>query len=123
MTNREDTRAHFFMLVKVDDQVIDNSWSNTRRNNAGQGMVFYPYILTREVLPKEQTFTIHGLVFFPTDAQALFGDDMGVIHEFTFSPVAGETYTVKGELLEEGSKVWLEDSAGHVVEGSLGQGS
>ncbi|WP_345990596.1 hypothetical protein WCX18_06030 [Sulfurimonas sp. HSL1-2] len=120
-TNKEDTSAHFFLLYKIDDNHVQQSWGKTRMDNYGQGMRFTPSMVSREVMSKKQKLTLKGLVFFPTDAQLLFGDDMSIIKEFIFTPEAGETYTVRGKLSESGSSVWLENSAGEIVEGSLGK--
>lgn len=120
-TNKESTKAHYFILYKMDDKYVEHSWSKTRMDNYGQGMRFTPSIVSREVIPKEQKFTLQGLVFFPTDAQLLFGDDMSVTKEFNFAPKAGETYTVRGKLNKSGSSVWLENSKGQIVEGSEGK--
>lgn len=118
MTDLSDSNAHYFMCIKVDGKYIENSWGATRGQNYGRGMIFDPVITTRKVLPVEQTLTLQGLVFFPTDAQSLFGDEMAVTHDFIFTPIAGETYTVKGELSKDGSTIWLEDFQGNVVDGS-----
>ena len=122
-TNLASTKAHYFILYKMDDQYVSHSWSATRSANYGMGMLFTPSMVTRKVTTEEHKYTIQGLVFFPTDVQALIGDNMSVEKEFLFSPAAGETYTVKGELSKEGSKVWLEDSSGSVIEGSYGEGN
>lgn len=114
-------KSHFFMLYKINDQFIEHSWSKTRAAHYGQGFRYDPIIVSRDVMAIEQKFTLHGLVFFPTDGQAMFGDDMGVKKDFIFTPKPNETYTVRGELSKPGSKVWLEDSSGNMVEGSLGE--
>ncbi len=117
-TNKERTKAHYFILYKIDDKYVENSWGNTRKFNQGRGMRFTPNITSRKVMPREQKFTFQGLVFFPTDAQALFGDNMIITKDFVFTPKANETYTIRGKLEKSGSSVWLENSAGEVVEGS-----
>lgn len=114
-SNKESTTAHFFTLDEIDGKLIEESWGATRIANHGRGFYFEPNIISREVMAKEQTFTIQGMVFFPTDAQALFGDDMAVKKQVRFSPAPGETYTVRGKLSTHGSEVWLEDSSGNKV--------
>lgn len=115
-SNKTSSKAHYFILTHINGNYVENSWGKTRKYNYGQGMSFTPSIVSREVLPSKQTFTVKGLVFFPTDVQALFGDDMAVSKDFTFSPVVGETYKVKGKLNDEASDVWIEDSNGKRVE-------
>ena len=122
-TNLQSTKAHYFVVEEIDDNYITNSWGKTRSDNYGRGMQFTPSVVTRKVIPKRQKFTLQGLVFFPTDAQVLIGDDMEVKSELYFSPEAGKTYTVKGELSKTGSKVWLEDSSGKIIEAKSGSGN
>ncbi len=114
-SNKESTTAHFFMVDEIDGKKIEDSWGATRLANDGRGFYFKPKIVSREVMAKEQTFTIQGMVFFPTDAQALFLDDMAVTEQVRFSPAPGEKYTVRGKLSAQGSEVWLEDASGNKV--------
>lgn len=114
-SNKAMSDADYFTLRKVDGKQIESSWVKTRRGNYGQGSSFTPLMVTREVLPKEQRFSIDGSVFFPTDALMLFGDKLRVTGEFNFTPEAGETYTVTGMLSWTESQVWLENSKGEKV--------
>jgi len=114
-TNKEATKAHYFILSKVDQKPIETSWGQTRIDNYGKGARFTPSIIGRPLLPKPQLLEIKGLIFFPTDAQVLLGDDLAVEGEFQFTPKAGEHYTVKGAISETESKVWMEDSSGKKV--------
>lgn len=114
-SNKEVTQAHYFILSKVDQKPIETSWGQTRIDNYGQGVMFTPSIIGRPILPKPQLLEIKGLIFFPTDAQLLFGDDLAVEGEFRFTPEPGEHYTVKGTISETESKVWMEDSRGKRV--------
>lgn len=113
--NHTGSTAHFFELIKVDGKVVDNSGWRTYRVNRGRGFQMTPSMVSREIPTKTQTFTIEGFVYFATDAQAIFGNDMHVVGDMTFTPVANETYFVKGDLDKKGSVVWLEDSKGNVV--------
>lgn len=119
-TNLHSNTAHYFILLKVDDKDISQSWNQTRQENYGRGMKFTPSMVNRKVLPKRQKFTLQGLVFFPTDAQILFGDDMHVNKDVFFTPRAGEKYKINGVLNKSGSNVWIEDSSGKVVESDSG---
>jgi len=113
--NKQSTKAHFFTLNGVDGNYISNSFGATRGANYGRGSSFDPVISEREILPKQQTFTIAGYVFYPTDAQLLFGDTLNVSGDILFAPKEGETYIVKGTVSEALSEVWLEDSEGNLV--------
>ena len=114
-SNKENTTAHYFILNKIDDKQINTSWGQTRENNYGQGFHFIPSILTHKVLPKNQSFQIQGLIFFSTDAQALFGNNLYVEGTFNFAPVINEAYTIKGVLNKIESKIWMEDTKGNKV--------
>lgn len=111
-SNKTGSNAHYFMLTKVNGKDIDDSWGETRVANYGQGTSFKPVIVTRDVPANSQTFTLTGMVFFPTDIQVMFGDDMKIEKQVRFQPETGERYTVKGALSESNSDVWLEDSKG-----------
>ena len=111
-------KADFFILLKVDDKFIEDSWSKT-----WDGQNRNVYLVTRKVLPKKQKFAIRSMVFYPTDSQALFGVWSTAFHEFIFTPKADEIYIVKGEIKKPFASVWLEDSSGSIVEGSYGENS
>lgn len=109
------------MLTKINDQLVEQSWSKTKFAYTGKGFYYEPIIVSRDVMAVEQKFTLVGLVYFATDGQAIFGDEMLVEQDFTFTPRTDETYTVRGYLSKSGSQIWLEDSSGIVVEGSFGE--
>ena len=114
-SNNSSTTAHFFMLSEIDGNKLVDSWMATRSANHGRGTFFTPKMKSWEVLPEAATFTLVGLVFFPTDAQALFGDAREVEGTIQFTPDSNEVYTVRGQITEESSEVWLEDSSGKIV--------
>lgn len=118
-TDKTATTAHFFGLEKINGNYIASSFGETRSKNYGRGTYFEPVMVEREVLTEEQVFTISGYVFFPTDAQLLFGNTLEVEGEFSFTPKADETYTVKGTVSQSVSEVWLEDSKGQIVSGKF----
>ena len=73
------------MLYKINDQFVEHSWSKTRAAHYGQGFRYSPVIVSRDVMAVEQKFTLHGLVFFPTDAQAMFRNNMAVKKDFVLA--------------------------------------
>ena len=113
--NKGNSKADYFMLTQIDGNTIESSWGATRSRNYGGGFAFTPAIISRDVPTQNLTLTLTGMVFFPTDAQAMFGKTLKVEGTFSFSPEANEVYTVNGELSKDASKVWLEDSSGTVV--------
>lgn len=114
-TNFEGSSAHYFTFAMIDGQYIDNSGNQTRIKNQGKGFNMTPVMVTHDVPVEELNITLAGYVFFATDAQGMFGDSMLVEGDLTFTPVANETYTVRGELTKKKSTIWLEDSAGDLV--------
>ena len=114
-TNHEGSSAHYFTFAMIDGQYIDNSGNRTRIANQGRGFDMTPVMITHDVPVEELNIMLAGYLFFATDAQGMFGDSMLVEGELSFTPNAGEIYTVKGELGKEVSTVWLEDSKGNIV--------
>jgi len=114
-SNKAALTAHYFTLLKINDNYVESSFGATRSAYYGQGAYFEPVMVEREVLPESQAFTISAYVFFPTDMQMLFGNTLTVEGTVTFSPEPGESYLVKGELNETRSEVWLENSKGDLI--------
>lgn len=114
-SNKTNTRAHYFELSQIDGNYVRTSFGETRSKYYGMGLYFEPVMMEHEVLPKMQSFSISGYVFFPTDIQILMGDTLDVRGTVNFEPKAGETYFVKGEIGDDVSRVWIEDSGGNVV--------
>ena len=114
-SEKSASNAHYFELEKVNENRISDSFGATRQKYYGQGMYFEPVMVEHEVLPERQSFTISGFVFYPTDAQLLFSNNLSVEGIVTFTPKAGETYTVSGTVIDDVSEVWLQDSSGNVI--------
>ena len=113
--NKTSLDAHYFYVTKIDEKRVETSWYLTRVAHIGKGTMFSPIIKEHQVTTQEQTFSVIGHIFYPTDAQGLFSDDLTVEKNVTFSPKAGEVYTVKGKLSPQGSTIWIEDSSGRKV--------
>lgn len=114
-SNQQRGKADYFILTAVNGKDVENSWGRTRADNYGRGLSFTPSVVARDVLPSEQRFKVKGLVFFPTDAQVIFADDMAIEREIVFTPKPNETYRINGNLSKAGSKVWIEDANGAVI--------
>ncbi len=115
-TNHAGSEAHFFVLQKIDEHNLQHSGESTRRANLGRGFRMTPSMVTRTVAAIEQTFTVAGFVHFATDAQTIFRDDRMVTAEIRFTPQIEARYRVVGTLDPAGPKVWIEDSAGAIVD-------
>lgn len=114
-SNKKPTSAHYFMLERVDGKGIASSWTASKAANIGPPRDFTPTMLSRQVLPSAQSFTLVGLIFFPSEVDGQFADERTVQRTITFTPRAGETYTVRGRIDAAKAEVWLEDSLGNRV--------
>lgn len=114
-SNKQPTSAHYFLLERIDGKGIASSWMASKAANLGHPQDFTPNMLSREVLPNQQTFTLVGLIFFPSEVEGRFADERTVQKTITFTPKPGEAYTVRGHIDTRRSDVWLEDSKGNRV--------
>lgn len=117
-TNKAAVDAHYFYVTRIDKQRVETSWYLTRVAYIGKGTKFSPIMKEHRVTTQQQTFSVIGHIFYPTDAQDLFSDDLTIENNVTFTPKAGEEYTVRGKLSSQGSVIWIEDSTGLKVTGS-----
>ena len=118
-SNHTGSKAHFYVLTKIDEKSVEDSGYKTRVDNHGRGFNMTPYMVSREVTVDSHVFTIMGFVQFATDGQGMFSDHMMVTKTVNLAPQAGEIYKVAGELNKNGSDVWLEDSNGNKFPGTL----
>lgn len=111
----DGSKAQMFVLMEVDGKTIDNSIFETRRASEGRGFSLTPRVVSRalpatptkvKLVGTHQTAApIHEIA---SRAAGTFFSVEGVVD---FTPVAGGSYVVKGELKKEGSSVWIEDTA------------
>lgn len=108
--------AHYFELMAIDGKSVRNSFSATRVKFTGSGQVFTPVMVEHELPLYKTELKISGSIFFPTDFQSLLFNERKQIKTLSFTPIAGETYTVRGSISKkEETRVWIEDSKGEAI--------
>ena len=107
--------AHFYVVNAVDGLPIVDSGYRTRKALSGRTTRMDPQIAARWVKAEQQTFTITAYVEYASKAQAMFGDEMMVSGDVTFTPEPNGRYIVKGKLSKDGYAVWIADVSGKVV--------
>ena len=116
--NRKRSIAHYYVLSEFNGNGLRTSWSETRSANYGKGLQFEPSMVSRELPVGKLDVTISALRFYSTDAEQMFGDVNDLSHTFSFTPKEYEIYKVRGDVSNERTSVWLEDSLGNRIEGS-----
>jgi hypothetical protein len=108
----------FFFLYQYDGHDVDNALTATARANAGMGFRMLPKGASRPVPAREATFHINGRTHCAAPIQELTGTVYLVHGNVRFTPAAGATYVIKGELSAEQSAVWIEDKTSHAQVGN-----
>jgi hypothetical protein len=111
------SKADFFYLSHVDGKKIEDSRSKTFRMNRGQGMQMIPYILENEIPAKPILLSIVGRTEYAAPILALTNTVYQLKGEVEFNPEQNKTYFVRGELGENYSAIWIEDSETRAVVG------
>jgi hypothetical protein len=110
--------GNFFFLYQYDGHDVDNALQATARANAGRGFRMEPQGASRSVPAREATFHINGRTHCAAPIQELTNTVYLVHGNVQFTPAAGATYLIKGELSADHSAVWIEDKATHAQMGS-----
>lgn len=109
-----DTRAQLFMVAEVDGQSIPNASSESSRASSGAGFRLTTLLTSREVPARTLKLKLVGTHQTGAPIQSLIGMAAGTFFSVTcvvdFTPTAGISYVVKGELKKEGSSIWIEDA-------------
>jgi hypothetical protein len=108
-------RADFFVMSKVDGKRIDNALQRTAIMNDGAGFSLKPYSYERRVPINSMQVTLFGVIHYAAPIAELLNKTYPVERTVQFTPVAGETYVVRGKLGPNGSKVWIETAEGQRV--------
>lgn len=110
-----DAKAQLFMVAEVDAQSIPNASSESSRASSGAGFRLSTRLTSREVPARALKLKLVGTHKTGAPIQSLFGMAAGTFFSVTgvvdFTPIAGGSYVVKGELKKEGSSIWIEDTA------------
>lgn len=110
-----DAKAQLFMVAEVDGQNIPNASSESSRASAGAGFRLTTLLTSREVPARALKLKLVGTHKTGAPIQSMLGMAAGTFFSVTgvvdFTPTAGGSYVVKGELKKEGSSIWIEDAA------------
>lgn len=108
-----------FSLIEIDGHSIENSFFESRRASANQGLTLNLRVTERDVPAHSMKVKLKAshatgapIHEIASRAMGTFFDVEGVVD---FSPVPGGHYLVTGILAKNGSSVWIEDSITHQV--------
>jgi hypothetical protein len=118
VTTHSDSKADFFYVEAVNGHDVENSRIKTAIANQGRGMSMTPVILGREIPTQPTTLTLVGRTAYAAPILAMTNTVYEVKGNVQFAPEPGKSYVVKGELAEDHSAVWLEETDGNPVEGT-----
>jgi hypothetical protein len=114
-TARVEARAtcgDFFFLYEYQGQSVDNAVSESAKHNAGNGFALREAgNYERKIPAQSATFHIAGRTHCAAPIQELAGTVYLIDGDVKFTPMAGDTYVIKGELGPEHSAVWVENEA------------
>lgn len=111
--------SQYFVLVAVDGKEVQNSFSQTFAGAEGYTNF---RVHERKVPVRPMQVVLSAAAYFPKGIKGPGGDfgadqiiAISAQRAVSFSPVAGETYVVRGKADERGSSAWIETSAGQRV--------
>lgn len=102
-------KADFFFVGAVNGHEIENSVMVTAHFNYGRGFLMEPKTIAREIPAQPTTLTIVGRTVYAAPILDLTNTVYRLKGDIQFTPGADKFYTVKGELGEEHSAVWIEE--------------
>lgn len=117
VTIYSNSKADFFYVTKINDKEVENSLINTRKLNAGRGLSMTPRLIDREIPVEPVTLSIAGRTHYAAPILALTNSVYEIKGQIDFVPQKNRSYTVRGELGENHSVVWVEDDIDHQVMG------
>ena len=113
--SEDGTKARMFAFMAIDGNRIWNAFSASASASYGRGASLTTVFPERKVQARPMKVLIRGshATGAPIHAMAsqMAGTFFSVEGTVDFTPEAGSTYTVKGELAKEKSSVWIEDSS------------
>ena len=110
-TNRSD----IYYLDQVDEQRIRSSWTEAGQRNANLGLKrkFQPNDNCRAIpAGRPVKLELRASTSYVAPIIAMFNENWSTSGTLSFTPTAGATYLVKGDLGAHYLAVWLEDNAG-----------
>lgn len=112
------SKVDYFVVLKVGERKIENSWFRSVSANQGRGFNMEPVLLDRDIpAGQEVTLEIIGRTEYAAPILALTNAVYQVKGTVTFMPEENHAYTLKGTLGPDYSGVWVEDMATGTVVG------
>lgn len=111
------SKADFYYVTTVDGAEIENSRIKTIQVNQGRGMNMTPSVLERSVPARAITLGIVARTDYAAPILALTNTVFEVKGTVEFTPEPSKTYTVRGDLGETYSAVWIEDDESKALVG------
>ena len=109
-----DSKARLFVLAKIDGHPIENGIDKARSASSGMGFRLEGGYASRQIPARPMKVRLIGTHVTGAPIHEIFsraaGTFFSVEGEVAFTPVPNGTYAVKGELKENGSSVWIEDT-------------
>lgn len=106
------SKVDFFTAEKVNGSEIEDSATKTRVANQGRGFMMSPEYVEHEVPAGQPVrLEIRARTSYAAPILELTLPVYQVKGEVSFTPEAGHTYAVKGQLGENYSAVWVEDTS------------
>ena len=103
--------ASFFFLDAYDGHDVENSFTATEQGNRGRGMGMTIEGYSRLVPAQEATFHLKARTHCAAPILEVTNKVYMLEGDVRFAPQGDGQYTIKGELGEERSAVWVEDLA------------
>lgn len=120
VSNVKSESAHFFELDKVDGKRIKGSIGSSLEASYGQGAMLTVVRESRRVpAGNELRLTLLGMRKYAAPILEIMNGSYIVDGDIVFTPEEGKYYHVNGELSDEYSAIWIEDSEGNIVSGKV----
>jgi len=110
VTSDGERCASFFVLEAYDGHDVQNALIATQRRNSGRGMAMTVEGYSRQVPTEEATFHIMGRTHCAAPIIEVGNTVYLIEGDVKFAPQGEGQYAVKGELREDYSAVWVEDT-------------
>ncbi|MEM6460467.1 MAG: hypothetical protein AAF724_00975 [Pseudomonadota bacterium] len=111
----EPQKADLFYVYQIDGKRVDNIAYKTEMLGGNSGFRLRLYPVERKVPIRTMKVTLAGLTYYAAPIGEMFNDVYRVSGDVDFTPVAGETYIVRGVLGKDYSAVWIETDEGSIV--------
>jgi len=116
-TQLSGTKAQLFVAEEMDGKSIENSFSESAAASKNRGFHLTMVLTSRNLPVRSMKIKLRGDVATGAPIHAMFEQLAGSVQSVQgvvdFAPIEGATYTVKGELKDAGSSIWIEDGATH----------